>query len=313
VERCTFGDNVAKCFYSVGSDIAYGGALASFWSPLTVRDCVFTGNQANIGAGVIAWKDATLVNCVFVGNKALPRPNDPYPEGGGFGAGALVFSFQASVMDAVNCTFAFNTGKKEVGVLGGWNGEVNIHNCVVWGNTASHPDFKGYYREQVGGNFNAAYSCIQNIFGLSEVDGDPLELEKIPGCIDDDPLLVSGEDLHLSAGSPCIDAGKNAFVPGGVEHDHDGRARFVDDPATADTGVPGRGHDEVVDMGAFEVQGAAQCPADFNGDGVVNTIDVLAFLNAWTAHDPRADFNGDGTIDTRDVLAFLNAWSAGCG
>ncbi len=54
------------------------------------------------------------------------------------------------------------------------------------------------------------------------------------------------------------------------------------------------------------------CPADFNGDGAVDTRDVLAFLNAWTAQDPRADFNHDGAIDTRDVIAFLNAWTAGC-
>lgn len=55
------------------------------------------------------------------------------------------------------------------------------------------------------------------------------------------------------------------------------------------------------------------CPADFNGDGTVNTQDVLAFLNAWASHDQRADFNGDGAINTQDVLAFLNAWTAGCG
>ncbi len=54
------------------------------------------------------------------------------------------------------------------------------------------------------------------------------------------------------------------------------------------------------------------CPADFNNDGAVNTLDVLAFLNAWSAGDPSADFNGDGSINTLDVLAFLNAWSTGC-
>lgn len=54
------------------------------------------------------------------------------------------------------------------------------------------------------------------------------------------------------------------------------------------------------------------CAADFNGDGSVNTVDVLAFLNAWSAGDPRGDFNGDGAVNTIDVLAFLNAWSAGC-
>jgi hypothetical protein len=54
------------------------------------------------------------------------------------------------------------------------------------------------------------------------------------------------------------------------------------------------------------------CEADFNGDGAVNTLDVLAFLNAWTAGDGRADFNGDGSVNTLDVLAFLNGWAAGC-
>ncbi|HZW10180.1 MAG TPA: FG-GAP-like repeat-containing protein [Phycisphaerales bacterium] len=54
------------------------------------------------------------------------------------------------------------------------------------------------------------------------------------------------------------------------------------------------------------------CPADFNGDGAVNTLDVLAFLNAWSSHGDGSDFNGDGAVNTQDVLAFLNAWTAGC-
>ncbi len=54
------------------------------------------------------------------------------------------------------------------------------------------------------------------------------------------------------------------------------------------------------------------CPPDFNNDGQVNTQDFIAFLNAWTAGDPRADFNEDGTINTQDFIAFLNAWTAGC-
>ena len=72
--------------------------------------------------------------------------------------------------------------------------------------------------------------------------------------------------------------------------------------------------------GAFELAGgfwpaftvADPCVGDFNGDGTVNTLDVLAFLNAWAAGDSSADINGDGTVNTLDVLAFLNAWAAGC-
>jgi hypothetical protein len=55
-----------------------------------------------------------------------------------------------------------------------------------------------------------------------------------------------------------------------------------------------------------------ECRADFNGDGAVDTLDVLAFLNAWAAGDDSADINGDGEVNTQDVLEFLNLWNAGC-
>ena len=55
-----------------------------------------------------------------------------------------------------------------------------------------------------------------------------------------------------------------------------------------------------------------ECLADFNRDGVINTLDVIAFLNAWASDDSSADLNQDGVTDTRDVLAFLSLWVAGC-
>ncbi|MBK7406170.1 MAG: hypothetical protein IPJ41_16580 [Phycisphaerales bacterium] len=54
------------------------------------------------------------------------------------------------------------------------------------------------------------------------------------------------------------------------------------------------------------------CPADFNADGALNTLDFIAFLNAWNAKQAAADFNGDGVINTIDVLTYLNAFTAGC-
>lgn len=57
---------------------------------------------------------------------------------------------------------------------------------------------------------------------------------------------------------------------------------------------------------------ATGCIADFDGNGVVNTQDFLAYLNAWSAQDPRADVNEDGVVNTQDFLAFLNLWTAGC-
>ncbi|MFG0241957.1 MAG: hypothetical protein ACF8R9_04135 [Phycisphaerales bacterium JB054] len=35
-------------------------------------------------------------------------------------------------------------------------------------------------------------------------------------------------------------------------------------------------------LGIIPLPAPPPCPGDFNGDGIVNTLDVLAFLNAWT-------------------------------
>lgn len=63
---------------------------------------------------------------------------------------------------------------------------------------------------------------------------------------------------------------------------------------------------------AFCIDPAPPCFADFNGDGLVDTRDVLAFLNAWSSGNLAADMDYNLDTDTRDVLAFLNIWTAGC-
>ncbi|MBK7404181.1 MAG: hypothetical protein IPJ41_06000 [Phycisphaerales bacterium] len=68
----------------------------------------------------------------------------------------------------------------------------------------------------------------------------------------------------------------------------------------------------VGDLSLVATGSAAACAADFDGNGAVDTRDVLAFLNAWAARDGSADADGNGVIDTRDVISFLNSWSGGC-
>ena len=83
-----------------------------------------------------------------------------------------------------------------------------------------------------------------------------------------------------------------------------------------DLGDPGE--DSFWGWGRVNVRQAAEdaldasCLADWNGDGSVNTVDVIAFLNDWAAGDANADLNGDGSVNTIDVVAFLNAWAGGC-
>jgi hypothetical protein len=51
------------------------------------------------------------------------------------------------------------------------------------------------------------------------------------------------------------------------------------------------------------------CPADVAGDdGAVDTLDLLAVLNAWGSSGSDADVDGDGTVGVADLLEVLAAW-----
>ncbi len=51
-------------------------------------------------------------------------------------------------------------------------------------------------------------------------------------------------------------------------------------------------------------------PADVNGDGVVDVLDLLAILAAWGQAGGVEDINGDGIVDVLDLLAVLAAWGS---
>lgn len=68
-----------------------------------------------------------------------------------------------------------------------------------------------------------------------------------------------------------------------------------------------------VEMAAVQLAvDGAQCPADMNGDGVVDNGDIGSFVTLFLAGDPAADFTGDGLLDNGDIGAFVQAFLAGC-
>jgi hypothetical protein len=52
------------------------------------------------------------------------------------------------------------------------------------------------------------------------------------------------------------------------------------------------------------------CPADLNGDRVVDGGDLGQLLGSWGAHGSSADLNGDGTVDGGDLGQLLGSWGA---
>lgn len=115
-------------------------------------------------------------------------------------------------------------------------------------------------------------------------------------------------DYRLSAGSVAIDAGDSTFTNQlGLTTDFDGNARVFDDADTTNAGLF-----QPVDMGAFEYTVLPECPADLDGNGLLDLGDITAFVSAFQANEPLADFDGNGLYDLTDIASFVSAFTAGC-
>jgi hypothetical protein len=163
-------------------------------------------------------------------------------------------------------------------------------------------------------------------WGPGNIDADPLFVDA--DGPDDDPNTWQDNDYHLSAGSPCIDAGCNCGVPrdfGDLDGDGDadeitpfdldGEGRFFDDPDTPDSGS---GWPPIVDMGAYEFGGGGPqpCVGDLDNDRDVDLSDLAGLLahygttSAMTQAD--GDLDCDGDVDLSDLSTLLSAYGTTC-
>lgn len=243
--RSTFTGNVARGFWPENDVGGYGGAIHHFSGMLTLDSCLFENNWSNNGGAIWTWNDALIVNSVFRNNDAPDYPHN-VTDWGGNGGAIGAYSFQSRLVTIVNSVFVGNDADKGGGINldGSVNGEVS--NSIFWANT----DRAGNVGPSQIRGTGAAYSCIQNML-IGEDGEDPPDPDDFPHSIDLNPMFanLTGGDFHLTAGSPCIDAGDNLALPGWATIDFDGLPRRLDDPNTSDTG---NGQAPIVDMGAFE-------------------------------------------------------------
>jgi hypothetical protein len=83
-------------------------------------------------------------------------------------------------------------------------------------------------------------------------------------------------------------------------------ARFIDWKMTATVVRP----DGSLQSGTFQFRIGEFCVGDFDGDSVVDGVDLGVLLGAWGPCDGgcAADINGDGTVDGIDLGGLLAAW-----
>ena len=287
---CVFDNNLAEhgggC-YSDFSDMViidtvfvdnYGlfrafGAMFFDHGSLSMDRCEFLSNGATYATGALhlgADSTSIVTNCLFNGNRAFEK---------GFSYdGALEAHGEATI---VNCTFVNNfSWNCEVMTIGA---DTHLSNCII-DNTDS---------DAICGDGTVTYSLVTTGF-------------KGEGNIEGDPVFVDG--WRLGAGSPAIDAGNNNAVPRGIKVDLDGTPRFIDDPATKDTGL---GAAPIVDMGAHEF--LPDIPGDLNHDGHIDGGDLLILLGMWgpcnDCNACAADLDSDCLVGPSDLILLLGDWS----
>ena len=87
---------------------------------------------------------------------------------------------------------------------------------------------------------------------------------------------------------------------------------------SASTAGPGGVQNLDVSQAMLTFTAAAACPGDFDGNGMVNLSDFLAFAGAFgtrsgtTNYDARVDMDGNGAIDLSDFLAFAGVFGTTC-
>ena len=133
--------------------------------------------------------------------------------------------------------------------------------------------------------------------------------------------LVVGEETDFlvtvyKQGSPvlfadvCLWKGDEIYEVGAT--DGSGNVIFTVTPETTgmmDVTVTAANRDLLPYEGQAEVVEGSQTPGDLDGDGDVDTADLLALLADWgCSGDCIGDVDGDGDTDTADLLMLLANW-----
>ena len=129
------GDNVHLenlIFQNVHADI-WGGTISSYGKHLTITNCEFINNNAQIGTIVLNNEshDTTIKNCIFKENGAIFTHNGT----GGYGGAIDTHALNTKI---INCTFTSNNALGGGAIYMLHHGNNTIKDCTFTNNTAKN-------------------------------------------------------------------------------------------------------------------------------------------------------------------------------
>ncbi len=219
----TFASLQVPGIYVATSDVSASGSIADNTIKMSVLSTEYAikvdGGNASVdvvrnrisGAGIGLYGESPAMNVRVLGNLVTTFPFAVGPTDGidGFGLGAGNLS-----MTIVNNTLA--NSAKGISIVD-YSGQAVI-SCAVSNNVITG-NGTGFARS----SYTPSMSGLNNLFFGNTVEptsGSGFDFQIA------DPRYVSASDFHVRPGSPAIDAGFDAFVPGDLLTDLDGNPRI---------------------------------------------------------------------------------------
>lgn len=259
---------VTNCTFTGNSAAFQGGGIWNNCTDAVVTSCALAGNSAGRYGGGIAGSNSSslkVTDCVFTGNSA--------DYGGGFAN-----PYYSSSAEITNCTFTGNSARWGGSGIYNYHSDSVVTNCILWGDSGPRE-----IHNEGDEPPTVTYSCVQGGYeGAGNIDADPRFVDAVGG------------DLHLQAGSPCIDAADWSKAPA---TDKDGNVRH-DDAGLPDTGV---GAETYADIGAYEFQGETPpsvnicAPATGTAWPVGREVTIL-WTAAGSVSDVKIEISRDGGL-----------------
>ena len=278
----------------------YGGGAFCEFSVMTISDCYFANNVVNNN---ITWTDGgamssvnsnvTLTNCVVEFNRS------EFGSGGGINAsgGDLTLAQVSAFSNS-----AFGAG----GAISAFDCNVMIDNLILEGNTAGTGGGASFGGSQDGSNpiviidASTITSNSGSEWGGGLVLGDnTLPIITSTQVCENVPNQITGsysDEGGNSIGATCPETGACCTDSGGCVIVEQFDCYLI------------QGSWLGIDVECGEYSCQDPCPADLDGSGQVDGIEVAYVIAAWATTSPLADIDGNGIVGVQDLLLVLDQW-----